>query len=280
MSTDGDSRSWEGLWPLSAILSQDWNPNLLVPCWRYSAPFWPNLLNFYLLSIPKEKRKSSIGPWIKLFCVLGVDRGETVGAQLLHNYTNIPPTLSSRLTPTSSRIEARSSPRSTLSKASDPRSHFVATIPHFCKLSTAAQSWRGRRQPIFQHWTSWPLESLLKHHQCVMPTSFLGENKSYFSLFFFSLMERTKTPFWIQLSLLWHKKKKFRKQICQNSHPAFLVTFFNSVGSMWGSLLLIGIPGGLATQAEEYLGEGWRGLTPEQWTGIKPGLIRKTWLPY
>lgn len=212
MSTDGDSRSWEGLWPLSAILSQDWNPNLLVPCWRYSAPFWPNLLNFYLLSIPKEKRKSSIGPWIKLFCVLGVDRGETVGAQLLHNYTNIPPTLSSRLTPTSSRIEARSSPRSTLSKASDPRSHFVATIPHFCKLSTAAQSWRGRRQPIFQHWTSWPLESLLKHHQCVMPTSFLGENKSYFSLFFFSLMERTKTPFWIQLSLLWHKKKNLENK--------------------------------------------------------------------
>lgn len=83
-----------------------------------------------------------------------------------------------------------------------------------------------------------------------MPTSFLGENKSYFSLFFAPDGEN-QDPFLIQLSLLWHKKIK--KQICQNSHPAFLVTFFNSVGSVWGSLLLIGIPGGLATQAEEYV---------------------------
>jgi hypothetical protein len=67
-------------------------------------------------------------------------------------------------------------------------------------------------------------------------------------------MERNKTPPFEFNFLLSGIKKK----ICQNSHPAFLVTFFNSVGSVWGSLLLIGIPGGFALLAEEHLGEAWR----------------------
>lgn len=136
----------------------------------------------------------------------------------------------------------------------------------------APHSAGGETQLLLQHRASWPLESLLKHHQCVMPASFLGENKSYFSLFFFPLMEKTKTPFEFNFSGI---KKKIKKQICQNSHPAFLVTFFNSVGSMWGSLLLIGRPGGFAAQAEECLREGWRRWRRDS-EQESTGLIRKT----
>lgn len=143
-------------------------------------------------------------PWCRLI-------KKTIAAQLLHNYTHIPPPKHpSLLAPSIFRKKTRSHFPSTFSKISDSRFHFFATILHFCKLSTSPRSWRGRWQPIFQHWTSWPLESLLKHHQCVMPTSFLGENKRYFSLFFFPPWWRETRPLF-EFSFLFSGIKKKKK---------------------------------------------------------------------
>lgn len=81
-------------------------------------------------------------------------------------------------------------PPSTFSKTSAP-SPIQCRYRAFCALSPRALE--GRRQPIFQQGASWPLESLLKHYQCVVPTSFWGRTKAIF--LFYSLDGEKQDPF-------------------------------------------------------------------------------------
>lgn len=149
------------------------------------------------------------------------------------------------------------SPSIFLQQALGSQIRYFTTNPKYQKLSTAPWSWsRDWRHFSSTEWAS-PWSHFGNTTNMLCQLLFWGRTKAIF-LSFLPLVERNKTPF---LNSTF-SSLALKKKICQNSHPAFLVTFFNSVGSMRGSLLLIGIPGGFALLAEEYLPrrkrEGWR----------------------
>nr|KAF6437911.1 hypothetical protein HJG59_008641 [Molossus molossus] len=195
MAQDGDAgRSEESSWPLSTVLSYTWN---LSPdsTRKVQRPLPTQATHSHLPSVPgssttRRRLVTSRRERAARNRVLGV--GGTFGAQLPDHAGDDTPRVfhSSTCRLLQDRGQGPTLCPSALSKVSDPRSPFSAATPPAGSPPRRA----GGAAASSPAQASWPLEALSKHHQPVMPTSFLGENKSYFSLFF-SLDGENQDPF-------------------------------------------------------------------------------------